>query len=150
MHLTPSPPSSLQHMHYADPLVKTILNAIRASSVLGRTVPIQFLTGHSHVRASARLDAHASTLEAGKYADTLGFASFNTSRRIPLGFGANSVGAKPAVGAKPVGAKGDLGPLGFGANPLGAKPVGAKGDWGYSASRRRLKGALQLLINRYG
>ena len=67
----------LAHMHYVDPLVTTILDAIRAAS---RTVPVQFVTGHSHIRAFARLDAHAASFEAGNYANTLGFASFDLAR----------------------------------------------------------------------
>jgi hypothetical protein len=70
----------LAHMHIADPLVHTILSAIRSSGPAGASIPVQFLTGHSHIRASLKLDAHASALEAGKYADTIGFASFNFSR----------------------------------------------------------------------
>ena len=64
----------LAHMDYANPLVKTLLAAIR--SRVGPSVPVQFLTGHSHVRAFARLDEHASSFEAGHYGDTLGFVTF--------------------------------------------------------------------------
>jgi hypothetical protein len=71
----------LAHMHIADPLVRTILDAIRSIGPAGAKMPVQFLTGHSHIRGSLTLDAHASALEAGKYADTLGFASFNVIRR---------------------------------------------------------------------
>ena len=47
----------LAHMHYADPLVAQLLAAIRAKLP---TKPVQFLTGHSHVRAWTRLDDHVS------------------------------------------------------------------------------------------
>ena len=67
----------LGHMDYADPLVNTILRAIRTANA---TVPVQFLTGHSHIRAFARLDAHAVSFEAGNYGNTVGFASFNVSK----------------------------------------------------------------------
>ena len=43
-------------------------------------MPVQFVTGHSHIRAFARLDAHAASFEAGNYANTLGFASFDLAR----------------------------------------------------------------------
>ena len=72
----------LAHMHYADPLVGEMLAAIRRA--VGPAVLVQVLAGHSHIRASARLDARAAVLEAGHYADTVGFASFNASRGVSL------------------------------------------------------------------
>ena len=69
----------LAHMHYVDPLVSILLHAIRLA--VGASVPVQFLTGHSHIRAWKRLDARAATLEAGHYGDTLGFASFDVPGR---------------------------------------------------------------------
>ena len=65
----------LAHMHYIDPLVSELLHAIRSRA--GPNIPVQFLTGHSHIRAWARLDGQASSFEAGNYGDTVGFAAFN-------------------------------------------------------------------------
>ena len=42
----------LGHMHYTDPLVSTLLGAIRRRA--GPQVPVQFLTGHSVLAAAAR------------------------------------------------------------------------------------------------
>ena len=67
----------LAHMHYVDPLVTVLLGAIRAA--VGPDVPVQFLTGHSHIRAWTRLDARAASFEAGHYGDTLGFVTFNST-----------------------------------------------------------------------
>ena len=67
----------LAHMHYVDPLVYTLLSAIR--SHVGPNYPVQFLTGHSHIREWKQLDAHAASFEAGNYGDTVGFAAFNTA-----------------------------------------------------------------------
>jgi len=64
----------LAHMDYADPLVDTIHHAVRA--IVGEAVPVQFVTGHSHIRAVRGLDAHAASFEAGHYLDTIGFTSF--------------------------------------------------------------------------
>lgn len=47
-------------------------------------VPIQFLAGHSHIRAWRRLDHAAAVLEAGHYADTLGFAAFDGRKHKTL------------------------------------------------------------------
>jgi len=63
----------LGHMHYTDPLVNVILEGIRA---LQPDVPIQFVTGHSHIRGYTDLDSASSSFEAGHYLDTVGFASF--------------------------------------------------------------------------
>ena len=37
------------------------------------------MTGHSHVRAYRDLDTRAASFEAGRYLDTIGFASFSLS-----------------------------------------------------------------------
>ena len=66
----------LAHMHYTDPLTSVLLRAIRS---VRPATPVQFLTGHSHIRAWTRLDARATSFEAGHYADTCGFAAFNLS-----------------------------------------------------------------------
>eukprot|EP01041_Mallomonas_annulata_P000498 gene498-946_t len=65
----------LAHMHVTDPLLNVILNAIR--QIKGPNIIIQFITGHSHIRAFHQLDPFASSFEAGKYFDTVGFISFN-------------------------------------------------------------------------
>ena len=67
----------LTHMGYDHRLVDVILAAARA--VVGAHVPIQFMTGHTHVRAYRALDARAAAFEAGHYLDTVGFASFALS-----------------------------------------------------------------------
>lgn len=66
----------LAHMDCTDPLVEVILNAIR--HVVGQDMPIQFVTGHTHRRAYAVLDDRATSFEAGRYLDTVGFVSFPT------------------------------------------------------------------------
>ena len=45
----------LAHMHYTDPLVTSLLGHIRTAA--GADVPVQFLTGHSHIRAWTKLSA---------------------------------------------------------------------------------------------
>lgn len=64
----------LAHMDHEDPLVYVILHAIR--QLVGPDMPVQFITGHSHIRAFTRLDAQSTSFEAGHYLDTIGFASF--------------------------------------------------------------------------
>jgi Calcineurin-like phosphoesterase len=64
----------LGHFDAVDPLVYTILNAIR--TLVGPYMPIHFLTGHTHRRHYQQLDPLAASLEAGKFMDTIGFASF--------------------------------------------------------------------------
>ena len=65
----------LAHMHLTDPLVTIILNKIR--EMKGSYVVVQFITGHSHIRGFSSLDPFASSFEAGKFLDTIGFVSFN-------------------------------------------------------------------------
>lgn len=65
----------LAHMDYDDPLVHTILAKIRI--ICGNEMPVQFITGHSHEREYKQLDNFSSTFEAGKYLDTIGFASLS-------------------------------------------------------------------------
>lgn len=67
----------LAHMGYNDPLiVNVLLPAMR--KLVGLDMPIQFVTGHSHIRAFFVLDDMSTTLEAGHYLDTIGFCSFPT------------------------------------------------------------------------
>ncbi|CAB9514171.1 5'-nucleotidase [Seminavis robusta] len=63
----------MAHMDAVDSLVYTILSAIRA--LVGPDMPIHFLTGHTHRRHYEVLDPLAVSLEAGRYMDTIGFAS---------------------------------------------------------------------------
>jgi hypothetical protein len=65
----------LAHMDAVDPLVYKIWDAIRA--LVGLSMPIQFITGHSHRRHYEYLnnDPLSTTLEAGRYMDTIGFVS---------------------------------------------------------------------------
>lgn len=69
----------LGHMDHADHLVTVILRSIRK---LRPDVPVQFVTGHSHIRAYTPLDNAACSFEAGHYLDTVGFASFPKQRNV--------------------------------------------------------------------
>eukprot|EP00541_Cyclophora_tenuis_P008249 CAMPEP_0116549110 /NCGR_PEP_ID=MMETSP0397-20121206/4700_1 /TAXON_ID=216820 /ORGANISM="Cyclophora tenuis, Strain ECT3854" /LENGTH=438 /DNA_ID=CAMNT_0004073815 /DNA_START=132 /DNA_END=1448 /DNA_ORIENTATION=+ len=64
----------LAHMDVNDPLVTVLLQAIR--STLGQQFPVQFITGHTHYRGFLQLDDYATSFEAGRYLDTIGFVSF--------------------------------------------------------------------------
>lgn len=64
----------LAHMDMKDSLVDVILSALRKH--VGDTMPIQFITGHSHYRGVTQLDDWSTSFEAGKYLDTVGFVSF--------------------------------------------------------------------------
>ena len=64
----------LAHMGYDDELVSVILRKIRA--VLGNGMPVQFITGHTHIRGASLPDSASSSFEAGRYLDTVGFVSF--------------------------------------------------------------------------
>jgi len=66
----------LAHMDYDDYLVTAILNKIR--SICGEHMPVQFITGHTHIKAYKQLDPNSATFEAGRYLDTLGLVSFPT------------------------------------------------------------------------
>jgi 2',3'-cyclic-nucleotide 2'-phosphodiesterase (5'-nucleotidase family) len=63
----------LAHMDVRDPLCTVILNKIRSIS---SSVPVQFITGHTHRRDYQVLDANSVSFEAGRYLDTVGFVSF--------------------------------------------------------------------------
>jgi len=69
----------LAHFDVEDPLVYTILNATR--SIVGDSMPIQFITGHTHYRGYKELDANSVSLEAGRYLDTVGFVSFPIKKK---------------------------------------------------------------------
>ena len=64
----------LAHMDLKDPLVYTILASIR--QIKGTSMPVQFITGHTHYRGFMELDELSTSFEAGRYLDTIGFVSF--------------------------------------------------------------------------
>jgi 2',3'-cyclic-nucleotide 2'-phosphodiesterase (5'-nucleotidase family) len=64
----------LAHMDCVDPLVFVILESIR--SMVGSDVPVQLVTGHSHRRCFEATDPATSSMEAGRFLDTVGFVSF--------------------------------------------------------------------------
>ncbi|KAI2510929.1 hypothetical protein MHU86_3550 [Fragilaria crotonensis] len=65
------------HMDVKDPLVSVILRKIR--SITGDAMPVQFISGHSHVRSFQQIDKYSTSFEAGHYLDTIGFVSFDTN-----------------------------------------------------------------------
>lgn len=82
----------LAHMHFRDRLVSVILNKIREITGPEATthLPIQFITGHSHIRDFAILDVASVSFEAGRYLDTIGFASFPMQRTLQNAFASQS------------------------------------------------------------
>lgn len=64
----------LAHMDLHDPLVDTILAGIR--QIKGKTMPVQFITGHTHHRGYSVIDDLSTSFEAGRFLDTVGFVSF--------------------------------------------------------------------------
>ncbi|CAJ1953690.1 unnamed protein product [Cylindrotheca closterium] len=66
----------LAHMDLKDPLVTVIRKAIR--EIVGDSMPIQFITGHTHYRGEIELDDWSHSFEAGRYLDTIGFVSLPT------------------------------------------------------------------------
>jgi 2',3'-cyclic-nucleotide 2'-phosphodiesterase (5'-nucleotidase family) len=73
----------MAHMHVTDPLIDVIRKAIRQLLLpyYGYDdMPIQFITGHTHIRSYAVLDEYAASFEAGRFLDTIGFVSFSTRR----------------------------------------------------------------------
>jgi 2',3'-cyclic-nucleotide 2'-phosphodiesterase (5'-nucleotidase family) len=77
----------LSHMDVRDPSVATILSKIR-STVGSDNVPVQFVTGHTHIRDYDRPDAASASFEAGRYLDTVGFASFPARTSLAAATGA--------------------------------------------------------------
>ena len=65
----------MAHMHFVDPLVGIILRTIRR--VAGTTVPVQIIAGHTHIRAAGKIEKLAETFQAGRFLDTVGWASFD-------------------------------------------------------------------------
>jgi 2',3'-cyclic-nucleotide 2'-phosphodiesterase (5'-nucleotidase family) len=72
----------LAHMDVRDPLCQIILDAIR--SIAGTDIPVQFITGHTHIRDYQVFDHFSSSFEAGHFLDTLGFVSFPSSKSVKL------------------------------------------------------------------
>jgi 2',3'-cyclic-nucleotide 2'-phosphodiesterase (5'-nucleotidase family) len=66
----------LAHMGVDDKYVTVLLTAIR--EVVGDDMPVQFITGHTHIRAEMKVDLWSHSFEAGAYLDTVGFVSFPT------------------------------------------------------------------------
>lgn len=64
----------LSHMDVRDELVTLLLSKLR--KLCGETMVVQFITGHTHIRSFAELDSHSSSIEAGRFLDTVGFVSF--------------------------------------------------------------------------
>ena len=72
----------LSHMDVNDPLVTIIKDAIRKHAANNSAkMPIQFITGHTHIRAESKVDLWSHSFEAGAFMDTIGFVSFPTSTR---------------------------------------------------------------------
>lgn len=78
----------LAHMDCVDPLVSVILESIR--STVGSDMPVQFLTGHSHRRCFVATDPASSSMEAGRFLDTIGFVSFPKQRTLASGVASKS------------------------------------------------------------
>jgi len=68
-------------MYAYDPLINVILDKIR--EICGETMPVQFITGHTHKRKFQQMDSFSS-FEAGRFLDTVGFTSlsFNASSKL--------------------------------------------------------------------
>ena len=65
----------MAHMHAKDELVSLILKKIREYD---EHVPVQFITGHTHVREYVEMEDASTSFEAGRFLDTVGFVSFPT------------------------------------------------------------------------
>jgi 2',3'-cyclic-nucleotide 2'-phosphodiesterase (5'-nucleotidase family) len=72
----------MAHMGARDPLVHVILNKIRQE--LGPEMPVQFVTGHTHIRDYTTVDNVSSSFEAGRFLDTVGFVSFPSRTTVAL------------------------------------------------------------------
>ena len=70
----------MAHMGHDDPLVDVILSAIR--HVVGTFMPIQFITGHTHYRRYGIKDTYSTSIESGRFLDTVGFISFPTQNTV--------------------------------------------------------------------
>lgn len=70
----------MAHMGTDDDSVAVIRDAIR--QIVGADMPIQFITGHTHLRKYASIDANSASFEAGRFLDTVGFVSFPTRHTV--------------------------------------------------------------------
>lgn len=70
----------MAHMGTKDPSIQVLLSAIW--NVTGSSMPVQFITGHTHVRRFNILDDWSTVLEARCYLDTIGIASFPTKQIV--------------------------------------------------------------------
>ena len=68
----------LSHMDVQDEIVTLLLSKFR--ELCGQSMVVQFITGHTHIRSFVELDTHSSSIEAGRYLDTVGFVSFDPKR----------------------------------------------------------------------
>mmetsp|Transcript_18538 Transcript_18538/g.33161 ORF Transcript_18538/g.33161 Transcript_18538/m.33161 type:complete len:835 (+) Transcript_18538:135-2639(+) len=66
---------AMAHMDVEDELIALLHSTIRG--YVGDTMTIQFVTGHTHKRAYAELDDYATSFEAGRYLETIGYVSFH-------------------------------------------------------------------------
>ncbi|KAL3783619.1 hypothetical protein HJC23_004985 [Cyclotella cryptica] len=65
----------LAHMDVKHELVTLLYETLR--KLVGESMVIQFITGHTHIRDYIALDDYSSSFEAGRYLDTIGFVSFD-------------------------------------------------------------------------
>ena len=72
----------LAHMDVRDSLVTVILNQIRALRPTDSSLPVLFVTGHTHHRDVAALDETSFSFEAGRFLDTIGFISIPTRATV--------------------------------------------------------------------
>lgn len=68
----------MAHMDVNDELITLLHNTLR--DLIGKSMVLQFVTGHTHNRGYIELDDFASSFEAGRYLDTIGFVSFNPQK----------------------------------------------------------------------
>lgn len=68
----------LAHMKVDDELITLLLDTLR--NLVGKSMVIQFVTGHTHTRSYVELDSYSTSFEAGRYLDTIGFMSFNSKQ----------------------------------------------------------------------
>lgn len=65
----------MAHMSTDDELITLLHDTLR--KLVGKSMVIQFITGHTHTRAYVELDNLSNAFEAGRYLDTIGFISFD-------------------------------------------------------------------------
>lgn len=68
----------MAHMTFNDELITLLHDKIR--ELVGKSMVIQFITGHTHVRSYLELDEYSVSFEAGRYLDTIGFVSFDAKQ----------------------------------------------------------------------